>query len=183
MFKKISFLLIFFGLKIKLQHFPVMACHVITLIWLHKPSVKSLHITQAITQPKIAKNAQITQKNTSFKAHFLTFWGPNDWFLKHFRKKLFLLLLFQPRRTKNFRTCDLILRNFSVFWGKFLVFMPLRQGQILWSPKSEKVQKRPKSHLFCVTITKKSQRSTQYYKLHITHVHYTPSLGIPEWWS
>jgi len=74
--------------------------------------VKSLHITQAITQPKIAKNAQITQKNTSFKAHFLTFWGPNDWFLNDFRKKNDLLVRFQLMRNEKL----------SHVWPDFLEF-------------------------------------------------------------
>ena len=58
------FLLFFFHIKTA-----VMACHVITLIWLHKPSVKSLHITQAITQPKMPKLHNKTQVSR------LTFWG------------------------------------------------------------------------------------------------------------
>ena len=104
----------------------VVACHVIMLSWLHKMSVKSLHITQAITQLKIAKNAWITQKYTSFKADFLTFCGPNYWFLKDLRNILLFWWVFNSEETKNSRTCDLIFRNFSGFWGNFLVFMGLK---------------------------------------------------------
>jgi hypothetical protein len=36
---------------------------------------EALHITQAVTQSKTPNIAQITQNNTSFRAHFWAFYG------------------------------------------------------------------------------------------------------------
>ena len=52
----------------------VLACCVKMPVWKHKKCFYVQHKTQIHTQPKIAKNAQKTQKYTSFRAYFRRFW-------------------------------------------------------------------------------------------------------------
>ena len=91
-------------------------------IWL-----EALHITQAITQPKIAKIAQITQNNTSFGAHFWAFygllWGSlrlKNVFLTHFRKIEFCLNLFIM---KKFCQEQRDFHKVAKIWGQSIDFM------------------------------------------------------------
>ena len=105
----------------------VVVCHVKTSIWLHKIWPEALHITQAVTQSKIAKIAQITQNNTSFSAHFGAFyglmWGSlrlKNVFLTRFRKIEFCLNLFIM---KNSVKSNAIFTKLSKLGVKVLIFM------------------------------------------------------------
>ena len=111
----------------------VVVCHVKTSIWLHKIWPEALHITQAVTQSKIAKIAQITQNNTSFSAHFEAFYGlkrvlrlnvglftAKNVFLMRFRKIEFCLNLFIM---KNSVKSNAIFTKLSKLGVKVLIFM------------------------------------------------------------
>ena len=118
---------------------PVVVCHVKTSIRLHKIWPEALHITQAVTQSKIAKIAQITQNNTSFSAHFGAFyglmWGSlrlKNVFLTRFRKVEFCLHLFIM---KNSVTSNAIFTKLSKLGVKVFISIGPKKVRILRIPK------------------------------------------------
>ena len=88
---------------------------------------EALHITQAVTQSKTPNIAQITQNNTSFRAHFGAFygllWGSlrlKNVFLTHFRKIEFCLnLLIMKKFCQEQRDFHKVAK----LWGQSIDFM------------------------------------------------------------
>ena len=159
------------------DRYTVMACHVKTPIWLHKLSVKVLHITQSVTQSKIAKNCLNYTKIHKFQGSFLTFFCRKYRFSKRFWKTLICWKISNLKTHEKLSHDRPNFEEFSSFWAELSVFMGQDEGQNFVTAKIKITLKWPEPHLFYVTITKKSQRSTQYYTLHITRVHYTPPLN------
>ena len=100
--------------------------------------------------PKLHKNTQVSG------LIFDVFW-PKISIFEAFLKNINFLKDFQPKKPmKNSRMTDLILRNFQVFEANYRFSWAKMKVRNFVTAKIKITLKWPESHLFCVTITKKS---------------------------
>ena len=127
------------------------------------------------TQPKIAKNAQKTQKYTSFRAYFRRFW---TYFGRFYGWKssfgAFLDTGIHKRTLPTYKWRK-IFTIFSVSWGYLLIFMGQKLVRFFDRQSRNKPPNEPKSTFFVYESQNFSAQYTKYTVLYTYTKHMYPT--------